>query len=291
MTVLLDQPRASDARDQAAAVLAAFIDPVGRLRAGEPQTAELCLAAVLRDGRSIAFVTNQTAGLCQAALAQTARALQDIREPTADLCQMAVDEKPWAIRFVPQALQTESLSAQAVDAALRDGIAAAQALQSIKDPALRLRLAERYGVDAPAPAVPVVTVRALADATPDPAASNAARVNGYANDKSWALNAALTSDARAHTLVAEWCAKQGGGAVRLTAEAAAALFKPSVLARLRISVSGAPGDEIVWTDIAEGMSVPTTHRPRRRSHRRHPTALLVPPRPLQRSRRERSPRM
>jgi hypothetical protein len=76
------------------------------------QNTEICLAAVQRDGHSLAFVENQTDEICLAAVQQHGGAIQYVENQTEALCLAAVQRNGMALNFVRN--QTEAVCRAAV---------------------------------------------------------------------------------------------------------------------------------------------------------------------------------
>jgi hypothetical protein len=77
-----------------------------------PQTEEICLEAVRRNGLLLKYVRQQTDAICLAAVQTTGLALYWVRNRTPALCLVAVQNDSYALQYVPE--QTEALRLIAV---------------------------------------------------------------------------------------------------------------------------------------------------------------------------------
>jgi hypothetical protein len=97
-----------------------YFDPWRRVMANpdvlavvEEQTPELCLAAVLFQGKALHFVKDQTPALCFAAVELMPWTLQYVREQTPELCLAAVKRQGDMLEYVKE--QTPEICMAAVE--------------------------------------------------------------------------------------------------------------------------------------------------------------------------------
>ncbi|EQF29612.1 hypothetical protein QEW_4659 [Clostridioides difficile CD160] len=64
------------------------------------QTLEMCLEAVIQDGRALEYVKEQTPEICLAAVMQDGRALEYVKKQTIKICVEALKQNRHAIRYV-----------------------------------------------------------------------------------------------------------------------------------------------------------------------------------------------
>lgn len=226
----------------------------------ELRTDTLCLAAVLTSGVALKWVPieKQTPGLCMAALQQSVRALEYVKDQTPELCRLALQRQGSALKYIREENQTRELCELSLEQASYAGIELKYPLLMVKNEVLRASLAAARGVAFPATAPrrpdrfpkPVPAIEPKGKRQKQVFAGENSGGHDYTNDLTAAFCAAVYSNADAHELVRAWCDKQGDGAV-LTPAAAKEVFRPSVLAKMKIFLKDLPAGEINWQDLSD----------------------------------------